>query len=79
MAWNLPVHASVRQPRMFDRDLLIALNSIQQILTTFATNTAIISLSGNWVKKIVLVVSEPRIEIVFRHEIVQGSCQNQWW
>jgi len=40
------LRARVQQPRMFDRDLAITMNSIQQFLTTFATSTVIISSSG---------------------------------
>lgn len=41
--WNLCVRASVRQPRMFDRDLILIMNSIQQFLTTFGASTVIMS------------------------------------
>ncbi len=37
------MRASVRQPRMFDRDLVTIMNSIQQFLTTFAASTVIMS------------------------------------
>lgn len=37
------MRASVRQPRMFDRDLILIMNSIQQFLTTFAASTVIMS------------------------------------